>query len=133
MDASIEIWDRELASFKAGLQEREIRIQKCEECGEVRWPPRPACFECGTIGGDWQEVRGAGELFTWTVVWRSRLPGFADQVPYVVGIIALEDEPVRMIGRVLSPGPEDLAAGMSLVAEFVEEEGNVTAVAWRGV
>ena len=41
----------------------------------------------------WTPVSGRGTLFSWAVVRRPFLPAFAEQVPFVTALVALEEDP----------------------------------------
>lgn len=57
-------------------------------------------------------------------------PGFAEDVPYVVVIVELEDEPgIRLLGNLLGSRGERLAVGLPVEVEFVP--GEVTLPQWR--
>jgi uncharacterized OB-fold protein len=46
----------------------------------------------------WTEVRPAGTVFTFTVVRKAFLPGFADRLPTTVGLVTIDDAPtVRLV------------------------------------
>jgi uncharacterized OB-fold protein len=32
--------------FWAYTQKKELRLQKCSDCGKFRWPPGPTCDKC---------------------------------------------------------------------------------------
>jgi uncharacterized OB-fold protein len=123
--------DPELAPFWAGTEQDELRVQRCAACGAVRWPPRPACARCSSLETEWVRASGRGELFTWTVVARSTLPEFADQVPYAVGVVALADLPVRMIGRIETDDPWALQVGLPVTAVFRPHASGVRLAVWQ--
>ena len=61
--------------------------------GRWHWYPKTADVE-------WVPVSGRGTVFSWTEVHQVFLPAFADQVPYLTGIVALEEDPsVRLATR----------------------------------
>lgn len=123
--------DPELEPFWDGTERDELRVQRCAACGTFRWPPRPSCSNCGSLETEWVLVPGRGELFSWTVVARSTLPDFVDQVPYAVAVVALEDTPVRMIGRVETDDPGGLQVGMPVTAVFRNHAAGVRLAVWR--
>ena len=124
-------FDPELKPYWDGTANGELRVQRCAACGTFRWPPRPACAHCGSLDTEWVRVPGRGELFSWTVVARSTLPDFADQVPYVVGVVALEGVSVRVIGRVETDDPDGVRMGMAVTAVFRDHPSGVRLPVWR--
>jgi uncharacterized OB-fold protein len=106
------------APFFAGAARDELVLPRCSPCDRYVWYPEPQCPACGGPL-DWVEVRGTGTLFSWAVVRRPFLPAFAEQVPFVSALVALDDDPaVRIVSYVVAAAPEDLVPGMPLTVAF---------------
>ena len=45
--------------FYDGLAEGKFLGLKCTECGNIEFPPYPACNRCGHIGNEWVDIRDA--------------------------------------------------------------------------
>ena len=123
--------DLELDQFWAGTELGEVRVQRCLECDTFRWPPRPTCPSCVSLNTKWVTTQGEGKLFTWTIVARTNLPDFIAETPYVVGVVELNDVPVRLIGQILVENLENVRVGLELKAEFRAHKDGVTLVCWR--
>ena len=90
----------------AALDSGRLVLQRCEGCSLLRFPVAPCCPHCGKGGGTWVECSGQGQLHSWIRYHKTYLPEFAHDMPYVVGIIQLDDGP-RLTGggcRTWSPG-----------------------------
>jgi uncharacterized protein len=83
------------------LKQKELRLQKCTQCGKYRYPAFPSCVHCGTDGGEWTAVSGRGRLYSWIVVHHPIDHRLKPEVPFVVGLVELEEGP-RMVGRIVS-------------------------------
>lgn len=141
MIAGIPIPDREgpfEAGFWAALDRGELAHQHCADCGDWAFPPRWRCHCGGAL--EYRAVSGRATLWSWTQVHAPVLPAFAEYVPYVVGIAALEEAPaLRMVGSlVLAKGdpinrvqPGDLAVGMPLEAQIVTLAEGLCWPVWR--
>jgi hypothetical protein len=76
-------------------------------------------------------------LFSWVVVTHPFLPAFADLVPFVTGLVALDDAPgVRLATRVVDAEPSALAFDQPLDVvvrplTFAGVDGAVTAPMFR--
>lgn len=118
--------------WEAARQQRLV-VQKCGQCGTLRFPPRPACGKCGSMEHAWVEVGGRAALFSWTVTHVAMNPAFASLVPYAVAVVELADAPgVRMLGRVVEAAPAQLRTGMAMRAVFEPTaDERVVLVNWK--
>ena len=106
------------AGFWKGAAAGELRIPRCERCSAWVWYPKSACPSCGSTAMPWTATSGRATLYSWAVVHHVFLPAFADVVPYVTGLAALDEDPaVRVATRVLAE-PAALAADMPLRVVF---------------
>ena len=65
-----------------------------------------------------------GTLRSFIVVQHSAVPGFIDELPYVVGLVDLdEQEGLRLPGRLLDPNLQTLSGGQRVSAEIVPIPG----------
>ncbi len=97
---------------------------RCENCGEVYFPPRVVCPKCRREGEMKEvELSGRGEIYTYSVV---RVPpeGFEGKAPYVVAIVKLEEGPL-VTGMIVDCDPGEIDIGTPVEATFrrVSEDG----------
>jgi len=81
-----------------------LALPRCEVCHRYALPPTAVCPECGSTDPRFTvaEVAGGGTVRSWTVVRDTFLPGFADDVPYVLVDVELDAQrELRMIGRLV--------------------------------
>jgi DUF35 OB-fold domain, acyl-CoA-associated len=76
-------------------------------------PPSLLCPHCSSAKWSWTAVRGRGRIFSYVVYHRVYHPGFADEVPYAVAVIELDEGP-RMISNVIGIAPDQLACDMAV-------------------
>jgi uncharacterized OB-fold protein len=81
------------AEFYRHVAAGELRLQRCDGCGRWRHPPRVLCGACGSDRWQWQPVSGRGVVFTWTVTHQALVPPFAEDLPYAVVVVELEEGP----------------------------------------
>jgi uncharacterized OB-fold protein len=121
------------AEFWAGAARHELRIPHCERCGRACWYPRERCRYCDGTRFTWRTMSGRGTLFSWVVVTHAFLPHFGDLVPFVPGLVALDEDPaVRVATRVVDVDPDALDFELPLQVtfrpiSFAGVEGSVTA------
>ena len=112
--------DHDSASFWQGLRDRRVVVQACPSCGARRFPPGPSCPWCGAPGARDEDCEGTGTVYSWITVRRPLDPAFADEVPYTLAAVDLDDGP-RIVGRL-----EDVAQphiGMEVTARFHDHDG----------
>jgi len=99
---------------------------KCENCGEIYFPPREICPECRRESFKKMtecELNGTGEVVTYTKV-EDPHPDFKDLSPYIMAIIEM-DEGVRLTGHIVDVEYEDVEQGLKVEASMrkLGEEG----------
>ena len=79
--------------FWEGCKNHELRFQKCQACGHVRWPASIICPECHKKETEWIIACGHGTIYTYAVYHIAYHPGFVNDIPYVVAIVELDEGP----------------------------------------
>jgi uncharacterized OB-fold protein len=120
--------------FWDGTAAGELRIQKCNACGVLRFPPGPACPDCGALDRGHVVAAGTGTVFSYVVHRHPPVPG--KELPIVIALIEL-DEGVRMVGEVVDvadgdDGPE-IEIGMPLRVDWNRIDDELTLPVWRSV
>jgi uncharacterized OB-fold protein len=115
------------AEFYAHCAAGELRFQRCTACATWRHPPRARCAACGSDAWEWALASGRGAVFSWTVTHRPLDPAFADEVPYAVLVVEMEEGP-RVVGNLRGLAPSELTLGLpvSVVFEPVAEKVALT-------
>jgi len=106
----------ETQHFWDGTREGEIRLQRCDACRHVYFPPRPFCPACSSRSVSVFRASGRGKLLSYIINQR---PHPAWDAPYSIAIIEL-DEGVRMMSNVVGceQTPEALVLDMPVEATF---------------
>jgi uncharacterized protein len=114
-----DVTDERTAEFFAGATRGELVIPRCVACGAFCWYPEPSCPRCGAPELTWTRVSGRGRLYSWAVVQRAFLPAFEEMVPFVTGLVALDEDPaVRLVSFVVECDPAGLVADQPLEVTF---------------
>ncbi len=108
--------------FWEGTKEGKLLIQNCKDCKSVIFYPRKFCPECWSGNLDWKEASGKAKVMTFSTAYAAVEPKFADELPYTVAYVDLE-EGVRMMTRIVECKPEDVQFGMDVEVVFHEREG----------
>ena len=105
--------------FWRSLEERRVKVQRCDQCGRFRYIPKELCPNCHTEGATWTPISGHGEVYTYTVVRRAPTPAFQEEAPYAIAHVTM-DESFRMISRVVRIDPDDVRIGMPVRIAYEE-------------
>ncbi|MEY2566771.1 MAG: uncharacterized protein QOE35_1300 [Actinomycetota bacterium] len=120
----------ETAPFWDGTARRELLVQKCDNCGRLRFPPRPVCPWCRSFDATWTAMSGRGVLWSWVIAHPPLLPAYAEKAPYNVIVVQLdEDATLRMVGN-LDGDPDQVGIGGALRVVFPEPVEDVVLPRW---
>lgn len=98
-----ELSDPDSSGFWEGCAKSELRVQRCEGCGEMRVPPRPMCPSCRSLKSEWVPVSGRAKIWSVVVPHPPLLPAYAELAPYAVITVELDEDPkLRMIGNLVT-------------------------------
>jgi uncharacterized OB-fold protein len=110
--------DPDSQGFWDATREGRLAISRCQVCGTFQHPPHERCRECGGAVA-FEDVSGRGTIYSFIVVRQALVP--ADQVPYVIAQVELEEQPdVRVVGVVTGCEPEAVGVGRSVQVHFGE-------------
>jgi uncharacterized protein len=107
----IPVTSAEAQPYWDGLRDRKLLMPRCDACGKYWFPPSLLCPNCNATKWTWASTSGHGRIFSYVVYHRVYHPGFADEVPYAVAVIELDEGP-RMISNVIGIAPDKLACDM---------------------
>lgn len=126
-DASEAYWQ--------GCREGELRMQRCQPCGHLRFPPRPMCPRCQSFESRWVPVSGRGTVYSWIVAHPPLLPAFAERAPLTVLLVELEEgHDLRIVGNLVGEageGADDVEIGMPVEVVFEQVAPDVVLPQWR--
>jgi uncharacterized OB-fold protein len=111
--------------FWDGCSAGELRIQRCLDCGQPYFYPRPVCPSCGSARVEWFTASGQATLYSYVINHRPA-PGFEDEAPYAIAVVQLAEGPRMMTNLIGVPNtPEALELDMPLRVTF-ERRGDVS-------
>ena len=102
-----------------GARTEKVLFQQCRVCGTNWHPPMPICPKCHSTEIDWLAAGGGGTVYTYTIVHHATHPAFADNVPYVVAVVELDEGP-RVVTNIKNCRVEDVRGGMRVSIYFEE-------------
>jgi uncharacterized protein len=105
------------APYWQGIAQGVLLIQRCADCGTVRHPPQPRCGHCASAEHHWEAASGLGSVYSFTIVRYPPNPELAEQVPYVVALIELDEGP-RLVSNVVGVDPERVTVNQRVQVQF---------------
>lgn len=112
-----------LDEFWSYVDDGELRLQQCPECGDWQYPPAATCNTCLSLDLDWTEVSGAGTIYSYVVFHRQYFPAY--DPPHVVVSVELDEGPLFM-GTMAEAGADDVAIGDRVAVTLNEISADLT-------
>lgn len=123
----------ETAEFWEGASRGELRIQRCQSCGQAYFFPRPFCPNCSSKDVQWFTATGKGKLYSYVINYRAAY-GFDDITPYVIAVVQLDEGPRMMTNIVgVEPTPENLPIDMAVEVVWEKLDDQITLPLFRPV
>ena len=115
----------ETQHFWDGTKAGELRLQRCDACDHVYFPPRPFCPSCASRKVSVFPASGKATLYSYVINHRPPAPGFTP--PYAIAVVTLEEGPRMMANIVDCPQtPEALVLDMPLKVTFEKLDDAIT-------
>ena len=111
-------------------KKHELVLQKCQQCGHYRYPPGESCPSCLSDKLEWVKASGRGTVYTWTVFHQVYHPSFAEDAPYTVVAVELEEGP-RMVTSLMDCKTEDMRIDMPVEVTFDDITEEITLPKFR--
>ena len=121
----LPVIDHDSAPYWQAAHEGRLDIPLCGDCGKHHFYPRAICPYCHSDNLNFDTVSGRGEVHTFTIARRPAGPAFADDVPYVVALIELEEGP-RMMSRIQTDDPEKVHIGAKVEVTFLKASDEIS-------
>ncbi len=113
--------------FFDAAAEGKLLIKYCPTCSRHLAPAAELCDTCHGTELAWQQASGRGTLYSFVLNYQALHPGFANEIPYNVCVIELEEGP-RINGNYLGDNA-NLKVDMPLKVTF-EKAGDVSVPMW---
>lgn len=84
--------------FWKALNEEQLFLQKCQDCGKFQYPPGPVCSNCLSENYTWVKVSGKAKVWSKVGMWKKYLLQYPD-TPYYVVLAELKED-LLVFGRI---------------------------------
>lgn len=95
----------------------ELRIQRCDVCQHLSWPPVDACERCDRTQLTWQLLSGVGRVVSWCTFERRYYAEL--DVPWDTILVQLDEGPL-FIANPSGFTNDDVAQGMRVRVTFLD-------------
>lgn len=121
MSRKLPALNADTAAFWQGGRDGALLIHHCAPCARYFHPPAPVCPHCASFDVAPKAVSGLGRVLSYTINHQAWVPGL--EVPYVVAIVALDDQQgLQLVSNIVGGKPEDVAIGMPVRVTFLNVE-----------
>lgn len=101
--------------YKFG-EDGKLMAAKCQSCKKIILPPRPICHHCYSDALEWIQLKGEGNIITYTVI-HITTPELQNSAPYGVAIVKLA-EGVPFIGMLKIKNHNEIKIGQKVSINF---------------
>ena len=121
----------ETQPFWDSMKRHQMQVQRCQNCREFYFYPRPFCPRCYSRDVAWEDVSGKATLETYVINHRAA-PRFEEDAPYVIAVVTLAEGPRMMTNLVeVEPEPGRLPADMALEVVYDDVTDDITLPKFR--
>jgi uncharacterized OB-fold protein len=114
--------DSDSEGFWQALQDQQLKLDRCQDCRRWQHPPLERCRRCG---GElrFEAISGRGTVHSFIVVRYPAFPAQADDLPYVIALVDLDEDPTVRVAARLDAPPEDVSIGLRVASALVPLPG----------
>lgn len=128
-----DVNDAAAAPYWEAAARHELMLPRCDGNGLVFFPPREFCPGCWSDDLSWQPMSGGGTVWTFTEVHVAFYDDtWADDVPYVVAVIELDEGP-HLLANIVEPDTDRLAIGDRVEVTFEDRHEGLSLPMFRVV
>lgn len=125
--------DEDTWPYWQACREHRLMMQRCDDCGTVRFRPNLVCPRCLSEAATWVELSGRGTVWSFIVVHQPMVPGFGpDDVPYAVACVELAEGP-RITTNIVDCPLDQIRIGMPVTVVWDDVTPEVTLPKFRPV
>ena len=104
----------EVKPFFDAAAQGKLLLKHCAACGKLHFYPRTICPHCFSDRTEWQEAKGTGTIYSYSVMRHG--------APYVIAYVTL-DEGVTMLTNIVDCDLEAVRIGQKVRVVFKPSEG----------
>lgn len=106
-------------AYFAAAGEGKLMLKKCKDCGKVHHYPRAICPFCFSQNLEWQQAKGTGEIYTYSVTRRG------SPTPYAIGYVTLDEGP-KLMTNIVDCDLDAIKVGQKVNVVFKKTENGTS-------
>ena len=106
-------------------KEHRLALPRCDDCAQFWFPPSRTCPHCLSMNFAFKTVSGRGKVFSFVTFHRVYRPAFAEDVPYVVALVELDEGP-RLLTNILDTSPDQVRCEMPVEVVFDDCDADIS-------
>ncbi|MBT4491311.1 MAG: hypothetical protein HOK30_05835 [Rhodospirillaceae bacterium] len=92
MNLQVDSLDNSNLAYFKHCAAHDFHLQKCDDCGLIRYPVAEGCSWCGSGNATWTAVEGKGAVHSYTEIHHAIQPAFKAYTPYMVLVVDLDTQ-----------------------------------------
>ncbi|MFT7574918.1 MAG: putative OB-fold protein [Alphaproteobacteria bacterium] len=104
----------ETEKFWEAASSGKLMIGSCKSCSKVHWYPRAICPHCFSDQTELKEAAGTGEVYTFSVMKRAK-------IPFAIAYVTLAEGP-KMMTNIVDTDLDAITIGQKVKVVFKETE-----------
>lgn len=120
-----DLKDEDAQPFWENLKAHKFTLQKCSQCGHIRYPILPNCPDCLSGEFEWAPLSGRGKVWSWVQFYQLYNRGWEGETPYNVTYVLL-DEGIGLITNLVGIAHEDVRMEMPVEVYYDDVTPDVT-------
>ena len=117
--------------FWEGLDNDQLWLQRCNDCGGWQWGPEWICHHCHSENVTFERVEAKGKIYSFERVWHPVHPALVEQGPYIVVLVEIPHAGnVRLVGNLVGDPEQDVVIDSQVTAVF-EHHADFTLLQWQ--
>ena len=117
--------------FWEAARRHELVVYGCSNCGTL-YSQISTCTKCENAQMEWVKVSGKGQVYTFCVYRQPFHPAWADEIPYNVAYVKLEEGPL-LLTNIVECDNDDIFIGMPVQVTYEDVSAEVTLPKFRPI
>jgi uncharacterized OB-fold protein len=119
--------------FWDACNEHRLVMQTCTACNMIHFPPKPSCDNCDSKDNlEWKEMSGRATIYSYGVMYDSRIRVLQESQPFNIAIVKLEEDPeIIMYSHLPGVAVDEVPMGAKVKVTFEESSTGQWVPEWE--